>query len=264
MKNKETKVIAIVNHKGGVGKTTVTLGFGTELAQKGYKVLMIDFDTQGNLTSGAGVDPRASKTITEAIAAAINQEEIRPDEYIQKSIIDKNLDIIPCDSSWKEGKLILLNAMAREQMLRFVIDEIREIKEYDFVLIDNASSIEIDFINSCVAADEVLIVSEAAVWSKDGIDSILFHINRVKKFFNRGLTIAGIIFNDVLDRTSLSSMVMGTVKESYPDIYCFNNYIPRSVKVEESQTMNIRLSDYSKSNKAANAFISFTEEYLDN
>ncbi|MDY2960001.1 MAG: ParA family protein [Hornefia sp.] len=260
-----SKVIAVVNHKGGVGKTTVTLNFGAELAERGYKVLLIDFDMQGNLTKGIGIGncDKLKDTIASAMDQIMCGENGKCNIKIYPTDISGNLDIVPCNVSMADTKLKLQLAMARETVLKKVISNIEKKYAYDYIIIDNAPTIEIDFQNSLVASDEVLIVTNPDIFSTEGMVSLLREYTKVRTYFNKTrLKIAGILINNADGRTNFTKDMIKAVKSTWGDLKVFDTIIPQSVRVKESQANQISIKGYEKKNKVAIAFSSFTDEYL--
>lgn len=261
---KEGKTIAILNHKGGVGKTTITMNFGAELAMKGYKVLLVDFDSQANLTRSTCDNPYFEETIANAIAEIINGnfEKLDPGKYIIKTSITENLDIIPSDIRLADAQEALNNTVAREQILKILIDKIKAMNLYDFILIDNAPSVRIDFQNACVASDEILIVTEPREFSTDGMDSLILNTEKVKKFLKPSLTIRGILINKADTRTNMTKAMVDFIRKKYSKCNVYDTVIPYSIKVSESQFLIKSLYDYEKNNAASEAIDKFTDEYL--
>ncbi len=259
------KIISVVNHKGGVGKTTITMNLGAELAERGNKVLLIDLDSQGNLTKATGIKIRKDNNAVYTIAAALNAvmkgEKINPEDYIYKSGINSNLEVIPCCIDMADTKIALNIAMARETMLKLFIDDIAEVKQYDYILIDNAPSIEVDFQNSLVASDEVLIITEADEFSTDGMESLLNQLAKIKSFFNPRLSVAGVLINKADVRTNLCKDMIGVIRELFGKLRVFDTVIPASVKLKESQIMKVSIKTYDKDNAVAKAISSFTDEF---
>lgn len=259
------RIISVVNHKGGVGKTTVTMNFGAELADRGRKVLLIDFDSQGNLSKVTGVKIRKENekqyTIAAALTAVMKGREIVPEDYIYKTEIHENLDVIPCCIDMADTKIALNVAMARETMLKLFIEELAKVKEYDYILIDNAPSIEVDFQNSLVASDEVLIVTEADEFSTDGMESLLKQLTKIKNFFNPKLTVSGVLINKADCRTNLCKDMIAVIRELFGKLRVFDTVIPASVKLKESQIMKVSIKTYDKDNAVAKAISSFTDEF---
>lgn len=260
---KETKTIAIVNYKGGTGKTTTTLNFGVSLVNKGYKVLLVDFDGQGNLTKAATGEKNVDR-IKETITTSLNQ--IMHGNKVKlpiKKTYKENLEIIPCNVTMADTKVGLILAMARETILKRTLEDIKNNGDYDYILIDNAPSVEIDFINSLVAADEVLIVSSPDTFSCEGIQNLLVKYLSVKKYFNHELEISGILINNVDMRNNFTKDMIKVIEVCFKDLKIFNTHIPRSIRVNESQAESKAVIDYEKNNKVAKAFDDFTNEYLE-
>lgn len=260
---KETKTIAIVNYKGGTGKTTTTLNLGAALVNKGYKVLLIDFDGQGNLTK-AVTGLKNIDSIKETIATALTVVMSGGNEakLPVTSTYKENLDLVPCNVSMADTKTALIFAMARETILKRCLEVVKESKKYDYILIDNAPSVEIDFINSLVASDEALIVSSPDTFSTEGIQNLLLKYNSVKKYFNPQLKISGILINNVDLRNNFTKDMVKVIKNHFESIKVFNTLIPSSIRVKESQSESKAVIDYEKNNKVAEAFSFFVTEYL--
>lgn len=256
-----TKIISIVNYKGGTGKTTTALNFGSELAGKGNKVLLVDFDGQGNLTKALGIIDNVDKlqtTISTMLHSVMNG--IDPELAIYKTY-DDNIDLIPCNVQMADTKAELLLAMAREKILDRALSIVKQRMNYDYIIIDNAPSVEIDFINSLVASDEIIIVSSPDTFSAEGINNLLKKYESVVRVFNRDLKITGILVNNANTNTNFERDMILAIKETWKDIKVFQTVIPRSVRVKESQAMNKAIGIYEKKNPAAQAFKAFTEEY---
>jgi chromosome partitioning protein len=254
-----TKTIAIANQKGGVGKTTTTLNFGRSLALSGYKVLLVDFDSQGNLTNSCGVVDVDSmeSTIADCILAFIAGEEKKLPIYAY----DKNLDYIPSNIMQSTANLMMISEMAREQILKSLLSRSKGM--YDYILIDCAPSLSIDLINALNAADEVLIVTTPSQFSAKGTEQLRRSIQKVQRSINQNLKIAGVLFNKVDRRTNFAKELVAAVKAEWGEnTRIFATEIPVSVRVEESQAMGRAMVDYEEDNKVTISFLSFTEEYL--
>lgn len=255
------KIISIVNHKGGVGKTTVTENFAVELAKRGNRVLLVDLDSQGNLSKACGIK-NAQYTIGNMLESAMEEKEIDAGLYACRTGIHQNIDIIPCSIGFANTKLKLNLFVARERVLKCALQEVLAQREYDFVLIDNAPSIDVDFQNSLVASDELLIVTEAEEFSVDGMMSLIAEYKKIKKYYNAGLKLAGVVINKVDARTTISKEMVSYIKKVFNDFYVFENVIPMSVKVRESQALRVSLDEHAKDSKVNTGFASFAEEYL--
>lgn len=258
-----TKVISVVNQKGGVGKTTTSLNFAYELANKGKKVLLVDFDTQGNLTSYAGIFEGSVDNIKTTIATALENviDGKNAELEVYKSPVIDNLDIVPCNIEMAHIKLKMMNALAREQTLKRVLNTVKE--NYDYIVIDTAPSLDIDMINSLVASDEIIITSTPDTFSESGVKGLFKSIEQIKNTLNKELEIKGVLITMFDSRTNFSKAMTEVIKMSWDSkIKVFDEMIPISIKVKESQAMHIPISKYDKQNKVGKAYIKFTEEYI--
>lgn len=254
------KTIALANQKGGVGKTTTTLNFGSNLALKGYKVLMVDFDSQGNLTRYCGIDHHddLKETIATVMATVIAGEEM---EQLPIFSFRENLDFIPSNVTLSQTNLMLTQAMAREFVLKGILSKIKD--EYDYILIDCAPSLSVDLLNALIAADEVLIVTSPATFSVAGTEQLIKTIGRVRANLNPEIMISGVVLNKVDRRTNFAKDIIDSMKIGWGKyVKIYSTEIVSSVRVEESQSMAKPVIEYDNKNKAAQGFADFTDEYL--
>lgn len=260
------KVIAVANQKGGVGKTTTVMNFGAELARRGKKVLLIDFDSQGNLTKGAGITKRSidslNLTIADAVDDCIEGREPNIRRYAIHLENEIQMDIIPCNITMAQVKLKLNYAMARERMLKKIADEVKD--KYDYVLIDTAPSLDVDMINALVAADQLIISTTPDAFSASGTGALYDTCMRVKDSLNPKLNIAGVIINCVDLRTNFTKDMITVIRTTWNKnrITVFDTMIPLSVKVKEGQAIGKTIGEYSKENPVTKAYSFFTGEYL--
>lgn len=259
------KVIALANQKGGVGKTTTTFNFGAGLADKGYKVLMIDLDHQANLTLYCGIQDfdDLSNTIATAMRAVMTDSDcIDPLIYNYKEFSSGGrVDFIPSNVELAKVNLELVQVMAREFVLKRIVSSFKKL--YDYILIDCAPSLSVDLINALTAADEVLIVTNPAKFSTSGTEQLVKSINKVKDNLNNDLKIAGVLFNKVDRRTILTRDIIKIMRSSWGEgIKIFETEIPASIRVDESQIMNEPMIEYEPDNKVSIGFSSFVDEYL--
>lgn len=256
------KVISIINYKGGVGKTTVTFNLGAELAKAGKNTLLIDFDGQGNLTKFAGIEKETAikENIVDVLNSIMANQEIINDPIFK---VKDNLDIITCDIRKEYWSMNAMSAMGREKLLKKYILTLKEKHNYDYILIDNAPSVNLDFQNALVASDEYLIITEPEVASSDGIFTINKVIEQIKNEFNKDLKAAGVIINKVQEKTNFHKLMNEVIKVSWgEDVYIFNTLIPKAIAIPESEFESLSIGDYSPKSKAAIAFKKLSEELL--
>ena len=259
----ETKVIAVTNYKGGVGKSTVTINLGYELENLGFKVLMIDFDGQKNITTYSGMKSHSQENnIITALDDVDKDFNLDYSDPILK--VGENLDIITCDvrkNAWKDR---IASAISKDTIMKRYVDTLRVKYDYDYILIDTAPSAEADLINVLAAADRYLIVTEAATGSVDAITTLVDIITQVKKLLNPNLEAAGILINKFEKKTTLHKLLLEVIQEVWDNkIYIFNTVIPKSIAVGESQYLSISLSEHNNNNIAAAAFKAFTKEFVE-
>lgn len=259
-----SKIIAIANQKGGVGKTTTTINLGIGLARAGKKVCLIDLDPQGNTTQGLGYDPDELEiTISTILDRIINKDyKILRDYGILHH--REEIDVVPAniELSTMEMKLISVY-IGREKILSTYVEMIRPF--YDYILIDCKPSLDIITLNALTAADSVLIPVQAQYYSAKGLEQLLGTITQViVGGINSRLTIAGILYTLVNNRTCSFKQVSEIIKDAYgQNIYIYNSYIPRSVKAEEAPASGMSIYEYDSSGTVAEAYTKFTNEFLE-
>lgn len=252
----KAKTIAIVNQKGGVGKTTTTFNLGACLAAKGKKVLLVDLDQQGNLTycMGHDVPDEVEDTIAQMMLQAISDEEYNPHDYIfhnsmsVSELIDKEsgqytMDYICCNVMMSSVEVSLVNAMSREQVLKYILEEIKE--EYDYILLDCGPSLGMITINALVAADSVLIPLQAEKFAALGLELLLKNILRVKRRLNPSLDIEGILFVSVPEKYKESQQTVNEVTQKFGNaVAIFDYVIPRLTEVTKAIRQQTPMIEY--------------------
>lgn len=257
------KIIAITNQKGGVGKTTSTLGIGASLVKLNKRVLLIDYDPQGNLTKALGnAQPDLLKnTISDIMTNEILNKPMQIKTYIRTH--NEGFDYIPGNINLAGMELTLINVISREKVLSRVISKLK--KDYEFVLIDCMPSLGILSVNALSAANEVIIPVQAEFLSTDGLNQLLRSIMTVKKNLNPKLKVEGILITMTDKRTNLSKIIERKIHEEFGEKFSvYKRPIPRNVKVAESSVFGKSIIDYDSKGKASLAYMKVAKEVIYN
>ena len=247
------KTLCITNQKGGVGKTTTTYALGLGLREKGYKVLTVDLDPQGNLSFCTGAEAEESITVYDVL-----KSEYTAQEAIQHTPI---IDIIPSNIILS-GVDLEFTHTGREFLLREALTCVQD--KYDFIIIDTPPSLNILTVNAFAASDKIIIPMVADIFSLQGIAQLYETIDRVKKYCNPSIVIEGILLTRYNKRVILSSEIRATAemvaKELNTEIFKTN--IRTSISIQEAQTNQENLYKYAPLNSAVTDYMEFVEELL--
>ena len=250
----QTKIIAIINQKGGVGKSTTAINLSAALGELGKQVLIVDLDPQGNASSGLGVEKNLVKRCSYDLL--INdtpvEEAIIPD-------ICTGVDIVPATLNLAGAEVELVNEMARENRLKDSLGRLRG--RYDYIFIDCPPSLGLLTVNALVAADKLLIPIQCEFYALEGVTKLLDSMKRVKSRLNPTLDIFGIVMTMYDGRTILAKQVAEEVR-SYFGRTVFQTQIPRTVKLSESPSFGLPITQYDPSSKGAQSYIALAKEVI--
>ena len=248
------KAVVFVNQKGGVGKTTSAVNLGAYLADSGKSVLLVDFDSQANLTSGVGLDKNKAKPgVYELISGKAG-----PEETIRKTSVAR-LWVIPSSIDLSGAAIELVEMENRDLFLKNALEPIRS--RYDFILIDCPPSLGVLTLNGLAAADSVLIPMQCEYFAMEGLSLLLQTIKRIQKGLNRELKIEGIFFTMYDQRTRLAQDVVSEVSAYFRE-KVFETIIPRNVRISEAPSHGLPISQYDPGSSGGKAYQSLAEEVL--
>ena len=249
------RIIAIANQKGGVGKTTTSINLSSCLAEKGKKVLAIDLDPQGNMTSGLGVD----KDVVDNTVYELILGECSIKESISKTVVE-NLTIIPSNVNLAGAEIELLGINDKEYILKTAVDYIKE--DYDFIIIDCPPSLNMLTVNAMTTADTVLVPIQCEYYALEGLSQLIHTINLVQERLNPKLQIEGVVFTTYDVRTNLSTQVVDTVKENL-DTKIYSTMIPRNIRLAEAPSYGMPINMYDSKSAGAESYRSLAKEIID-
>lgn len=246
------KTIVFVNQKGGVGKTTSAINIGAYIALAGKKVLLVDFDSQGNMSSGVGVS-KDKPTVYELLAG-----QVEPAQAVKHTPV-QNLDAISASIDLSGAAIELVDQENREYFLKNALQKFNP--DYDYILIDCPPSLGILTLNGLAAADSVLVPMQCEYFALEGITLLLQTVEKVQKEINPSLTIGGIFFTMYDSRTRLAQDVVMQVKSYFKDVV-FNTIIPRNVRLSEAPSHGLPICKYDPSCVGARSYEKLAEEVI--
>ncbi len=253
---RKARVLAVTNQKGGVGKTTTALNVATALALAGQRVLIVDVDPQGNLTSGMG--QKGQRGPAGSAYEAVTTDSETPDDFVVPTSV-ANLFLIPADRNLTGAEIEMVMLPERERRLRRVLDPLRD--RFEYILIDCPPSLGLLTLNALVAADAVLIPLHCEYFALEGLADLVATLRRVRGAYNPVLDIEGVLLTMYDERTNLGQQVARDVREFFKD-KVFNTVIPRNVRLGEAPSHGIPGVLYDARSRGAESYVALAREIL--
>jgi chromosome partitioning protein len=250
------RIVAVANQKGGVGKTTTAINLATSIALSGRRVLLVDVDPQGNLTSGVG--SKGARGEAGTVYEALLTDASAPDAFLVATKIE-NLSLMPADRNLTGAEIELVSMSDREHRLERVLDPLRA--RFDYIFVDCPPSLGLLTLNALVAADAVLIPLHCEYFALEGLADLVGTMRRVRGALNPALDIEGVLLTMYDDRTNLGQLVARDVREFFKD-KVFNTIIPRNVRLGEAPSHGIPAVLYDAKSRGAAAYVALAKEML--
>lgn len=253
--DRSARVLAVVNQKGGVGKSTTAVNLSACLGQLGSKVLLVDLDPQGNATSGFGLNKnqRDLCVYNALLGDASIEQMIEPVEI-------EHVLVVPATIQLAGAEIELVSAMSRETKLRAILKTVR--KDFDFIIIDCPPSLGLLTLNALTAADGLLIPIQCEFYALEGLSKLLDSVRLVKTHLNPDLEVFGVVMTMYDSRTRLAQQVVEEVRDFFGE-KVFSTLIPRTVRLSEAPSFGQPVSLYDPSGKGAEAYMNLAKEVID-
>lgn len=248
------KTIAIVNQKGGVGKTTTAVNLTAALGSKGYRILLVDIDPQGNSTSGLGINKRGLEKSSYSVLIGNSSAK----DAIVKTEFD-NVWVMPSSMDLAGAELELVDLEKREAKLKNALALVAD--EFDFIFLDCPPSLGLITLNGLVAADTLMVPIQCEFYALEGLSQLIATVRTVKRLYNPLIEIEGVLLTMYDGRLNLTQQVVDEVKKCFPK-KVYSTYIPRNVRLSEAPSYGQPVMYYDKSSKGAYAYSDLADEFL--
>ena len=251
-----SRMIAVANQKGGVGKTTTSINLSACLAEKGKKVLLVDMDSQGNTTSGLGLE---KNELENTIYEVLRDEVSINDAIIEIEDCFGNLSLIPANRNLAGAEIELITAENMQYILKEKLAPIRD--QYDFIILDCPPALGMLTVNAMTASDSVLVPIQCEFYALDGLSQLIYTIELIQKNLNPNLYIEGVVFTMFDARTNLSLQVVENVKDNLQE-RVYKTIIPRNVRLAEAPSHGLPINLYDARSTGAEAYHQLAEEVI--
>jgi len=250
-----SKIIAIANQKGGVGKTTTAVNLSSCLAVKGKKVLLIDIDPQGNTTSGLGIDKtNIKRSIYDVIINDISIKET----FLETKV--KNLVLSPSNIQLAGAEVELVSVISRETRLKHALEDVKN--QFHYIIIDCPPSLGLITVNALTAADTILVPIQCEYYALEGLSQLMNTVKIVQKHLNPGLQVEGVVLTMFDARTNLSIQVVDEVKKYFGN-KVYRTIIPRNVRLSEAPSYGLPIILYDSKSKGAECYMDLADEVIE-